>query len=50
MGVCKLGIEETIKNIESIIGRKLTGEELIVIGIAFRQGYRQGYKQGGKSK
>ena len=41
-------IESTIKYAESIMGRKLTGEELIILGVAFQSGYTQGLKKGGE--
>jgi hypothetical protein len=41
-------IESTIKYAETILGRKLTGEELILMGVAFQDGYIQGLKKGGK--
>lgn len=39
-------IENTIKHVESVMGRKLTGEELIILGVAFQQGYTLGLKKG----
>jgi hypothetical protein len=42
-------IEETIKFIENILGRKLTGQELIAVGIAYQSGYAHGLKQGGRT-
>ena len=41
-------IESTIKYIESILGRKLTGEEILLVGVAYQDGYNQGRKKGGK--
>ena len=39
-------IEETIAFIESILGRKLTGQEIIAVGIAYQSGYAHGLKKG----
>jgi len=39
-------IESTIKYIESILGRKLTGEEVILVGVAYQDGYINGLKRG----
>jgi hypothetical protein len=41
-------IESTIKYVESILGRKLTGEELLLLGVAYQQGYSDGLKKGGE--
>jgi hypothetical protein len=42
-------IEETIKCIEEILKRKLTGQEIIAVGIAYQNGYAHGLKKGGKN-
>jgi hypothetical protein len=35
-------IEETIKYIETLLTRKLTGEELTIVGISYQQGLIEG--------
>jgi hypothetical protein len=39
-------IESTIKYVESVLGRKLTGGELLMIGLAYQDGYINGLKKG----
>jgi hypothetical protein len=39
-------IESTIKYVESILSRKLTGEELLLLGVAYQDGYINGLKRG----
>lgn len=42
-------IESTIKYAESILGRKLTGAELLLVGVAYQDGFIQGLKKGGEN-
>jgi hypothetical protein len=39
-------IESTIKYIESILGRKLAGDEILLVGVAYQDGYINGLKKG----
>jgi hypothetical protein len=39
-------IESTIKYVESILGRKLTGEEILLVGVAYQDGFINGLKKG----
>jgi hypothetical protein len=38
-------ITEVIAKVEDILGRKLTGEELLVLGIAYHMGLSDGKKK-----
>lgn len=37
-------IDTSIADAELILGRKLTGEELLILGIAYQKGFLQGIK------
>jgi hypothetical protein len=45
-------IEDTIKYCETILGRKLTDHEILVVGISYQQGLLRGLqeKEGGASE
>jgi hypothetical protein len=42
-------IERAIANVETVMGRKLTGEELLILGVAYQNGYLDGLKKGGET-
>lgn len=41
-------IDKTIEFIETVIGRKLTKEEILVVGLSFQSGYKFGYNSAKK--
>jgi len=43
-------VDGTIKYIEMILGRKLTGEEIFIVGIAFQNGILRGIEEERKAK
>jgi hypothetical protein len=44
-GVEKMGIEETVMEMEFFISRKLSGEELLIVALAYQNGIIQGLKE-----
>jgi hypothetical protein len=39
-------IEETLKYIENLLGRKLIKDEILIVGVSYQQGYINGLKKG----